>query len=217
MRSCRVGWGVLARMCADWIFSTWRASGCFCQLHSWAARNQVVWPHDCPRGTAVREGEGVKGKRGRGEKDRRAGDRTDAARMMRCNHKPHSECSGVCQHTHIRIPLSVSSMTQIEHVVKCFFFFPHTHTDAFYPFCLQQGSAGCTVWACGLWWGSKIPCSCRISLPPLCFFNLRSSDHNEQKSWRVASGVKAFSVAVTMWFDLKCLLKKKDPRCHNFF
>lgn len=53
----------------------------------------------------------------RGEKDRGAGDRTDAARMMRCNHKPHSECSGVCQHTHIHIPLSVSSMTQIEHAV----------------------------------------------------------------------------------------------------
>lgn len=49
--------GVECILCADWIFSTWRASGCFCQLHSWAARSQVVWPHDCPRGTAVREGE----------------------------------------------------------------------------------------------------------------------------------------------------------------
>lgn len=57
------------------------------------------------------------------------GSRTDAARMMRCNHKPHSECSGVCQHTHIHIPLSVSSMTQIERAMReCVCFSTHTHT-----------------------------------------------------------------------------------------
>lgn len=61
---------------------------------------------------AEREGERWREGEGSG-----AGDRTDATRMMRCNHKPHSECSGVCQHTHIHIPLSVSSMTQIEHAV----------------------------------------------------------------------------------------------------
>lgn len=79
-----------------------------------------------------RKGEGVGGL-----------DRTDATRMMRCNHKPNSGCSGVCQHTHIHIPLSVSPMTQIEHagcVCVCVFSL-HTHLCPFH----LQWSNSCTV------------------------------------------------------------------------
>ena len=34
--------------------------------------------------------------------------------------------------------------------------------------------------------------SCRVSPPPVSLFKLRSNDHYEQRTWLVASGVKAF-------------------------
>lgn len=90
-------------------------------------------------------------------------------------------------------------------------FFPHKRTLSAH-FQLQPGSNGCTVSACGLWRGSQIPTACRISTPPVSLFKPRSSDHYEQRSWLVASGVKAFTVAVTVWFDLKLDTERKEGR-----
>lgn len=138
----------------------------------------------------------------------KGGTGADATRMMRCNHKPHSGCSGVCQHTHIHIPLSVSSMTQIEHAGwVCVCFSPPTlyTQECFLPFCLKPGRSSCTVWLVGC--GEEVLArrSCRILLPLVSLFKLRSNVHFEQRTWLVASGVKAFPPTVTTLFDLKRL------------
>lgn len=60
-----------------------------------------------------------------------------------------------------------------------------------------------------------MPSSCRFSLPPVSLFKLRSNDHYEQRTWLVASGVKAFSEAATVWFDSKLLLVKGGKKKKN--
>lgn len=208
-----VGWGELGglecMLCAGWIFSTWRASGCFCQLHSWAARSQVVWPHDCPRGTVVREGEMGREREAGWERDReREKDRGPGTGPMQhawwgvITNPIQSAVEFVNIHTFTFHCLSAlwpkSSM-----LGECVFFSTHTHiTDAFCPFRLQPGSN--SLHCLGLWFAAG-----KSRFQALVGFHCRLYPFStgdqvitmNKGTWLVASGVKAFSVAVTVWFD----------------
>ena len=87
--------------------------------------------------------------------------------------------------------------------MSVFFFSTHTHiTDAFCPFRLQPGSN--SLHCLGLWFAAG-----KSRFQALVGFHCRLYPFStgdqvitmNKGTWLVASGVKAFSVAVTVWFD----------------